>query len=344
MDGEIIQDQTPLSVSDPVTELIDDFFAARRSKKASPHTTAAYQRDLAGILFLLADVHGVPTADLTGHHLARRPLREAFGRFSDTHASASVNRCWSTWNQFMTHLVAEEIVEGNPMAAIHRPARPERSPKPLDGENTPEDLLQATLTPRENARHPWPERDLAVIATLLVTGLRSAELLALRINSIQGLPGERRIHVIAGKGGQSRSIPIEESLHDIIESYLTTRRERLHRNRIGRTDPLFVDHRGEPLQRGGLQYLVKTTLQAGAISDRRRPGTLVHALRHTYATRLAEGGASASEIMALLGHKSLTTSQSYIEASTREQRQSTAATRTYRVLDDLSTELRDSRE
>ncbi|WP_396327716.1 tyrosine-type recombinase/integrase [Jatrophihabitans lederbergiae] len=65
------------------------------------------------------------------------------------------------------------------------------------------------------------------------------------------------------------------------------------------------------------------------------PGVLVHALRHTYATRPADVGASAREIMALLGHASLTTSQAYIDATASEERRSAAANRTYRALDGL---------
>jgi len=92
---------------------------------------------------------------------------------------------------------------------------------------------------------------------------------------------------------------------------------------------------GEPLQRGGLQYLVEMSLRAAGVGDRRSPGALVHALRHTYATRLADDGATASEIMVLLGHASLTTSQAYIDATAAEQRRSAAANRTYRALESL---------
>jgi integrase/recombinase XerD len=59
---------------------------------------------------------------------------------------------------------------------------------------------------------------------------------------------------------------------------------------------------------------------------------MVHALRHTYATRLAEDGATATEIQALLGHESLNTSQGYIDATANETRQAARANRTYRVV------------
>lgn len=81
-------------------------------------------------------------------------------------------------------------------------------------------------------------------------------------------------------------------------------------------------------------------MRAAGVGDRRSPGALVHAPRHTYATRLADDGAtasaSASEIMALLANASLTTSQAYIDATSAEQRRSGAANRTYRALSSIA--------
>lgn len=62
---------------------------------------------------------------------------------------------------------------------------------------------------------------------------------------------------------------------------------------------------------------------------------MVHALRHTFATRLAEDGASATEIPALLGHESLNTSQGYIDATANQTRQAARANRTYQSLRQL---------
>lgn len=322
--------QTETATSD-VAPLIARFFAARRSLKDSPHTTAAYRRDLTSILTIIAQILDRDSTLVDVHQLTAAVLRDAFGEFSTNHAKASITRCWSTWNQFLTFLVGDGLLPGNPMAAVPRPRRIKGAPKPLQGEDTPETLLHSAALPRSNARNPWPERDLAILATLLLSGLRSAELLTLQIGSVTGVPDERRIRVL-GKGGKSRSVPIEDALDDVINAYLRTRRTRFPSRRIGNKSALFVDVSGEPLQRGGLQYLVEMSLRAAGVGDRRSPGALVHALRHTYATRLADDGATASEIMALLGHASLTTSQAYIDATAVEQRRSAAANRTYRAL------------
>ncbi len=67
------------------------------------------------------------------------------------------------------------------------------------GEDAPEVLLETVAGEARPARWPWPERDLAFLATSLLTGLRLSELLALNLGSIDGRPGERRIKVM-GKG------------------------------------------------------------------------------------------------------------------------------------------------
>lgn len=307
---------------------------ARRTLKDSPHTTAAYRRGLSVITTTIAALTRVDINEVRLDQLSATALRDAFGAFAAAHAKASIARCWSTWNQFLNFLVGDGALAGYPMAAVPRPRRTRSAPKPLHGEGTPETLLRSAALPRRNARDPWPERDLAVLATLLLSGLRSAELLSLQLGSLTGRPGERRIHVV-GKGSKARSIPIEDALEDVITAYLASRRSQFPAKRLGTRSAPFVDGRGEPLQRGGLQYLVEMSLRAAGVNDRRSPGALVHALRHTYATRLAEDGATGSEIMALLGHASLTTSQAYIDATAVEQRRSAAANRTYRALDGL---------
>lgn len=75
--------------------------------------------------------------------------------------------------------------------------------------------------------------------------------------------------------------------------------------------------------------------RSAGIGARVPRGALVHALRHTMATRLAEDGASASEIQHLLGHESLSTSQLYIDSTANEQR---AAARANRVLAQITKE------
>jgi site-specific recombinase XerC len=103
-------------------------------------------------------------------------------------------------------LVSEELVAGNPMGAVAKPKVGRRTPKPLQGEDAPEQLLSTVAAGDRPGRWPWPERDLAFLATALLTGLRLSELIGLNLGAIAGRPGERRIKVL-GKGRKERPSP-----------------------------------------------------------------------------------------------------------------------------------------
>ncbi|GAA3515733.1 tyrosine-type recombinase/integrase [Actinocatenispora rupis] len=313
---------------------VESFFVARAPRKDSPHTTAAYRRDLVAVSRLVAERVG---RDPVVADLRAVVLREAFAVFAADRSAASVSRAWSVWHTFCEFLVAEDVLPGNPMSGVARPRRPDRVPKPLQGDRTPEELLRAVAAGVRRARDPWPERDLAVLAVLLLTGLRSAELLALRVSSVVGRPGERRLSV-RGKGDRFRSVPVEESLFAVVEAYLSSRRGRFGARSVAGSQPLFVDTAGSGLTRSQLRYLVEQCYRHAGVRDRVQRGALVHALRHTFATRLAEDGASITEIARLLGHSSVVTSEWYIESTGAAQRAAAGANRTYRVLSELGSE------
>ncbi|WP_133878031.1 tyrosine-type recombinase/integrase [Paractinoplanes brasiliensis] len=310
----------------PVLGLVQEFLAARATRKPSVHTLKAYERDLTLVVGLM-DKEAVTLGDLSP-----RLLRAAFARFASTRAPASVARAWTSWNAFFTFLVTEQVVPGNPMSAVDKPRPAPHSPKPLRGEDTPEQLLRAVSARDDRQRDPWPERDVAVLALALCAGLRLSELLALRVGSFHGRPGERRVDV-AGKGGRPRTVPVEPELDAVVQRYVDSRRVRFGRARAD--EALLVDRKGAPLQRGGLQYLVSSCFRRAGINERVPRGAQLHALRHTFATRLAEDGANASEIMRLLGHASLATSQNYIEVTAEQQRAAVRANRTNRALGEL---------
>lgn len=310
---------------------ITEFLHASQARKHADNTVAAYRRDLDAISALVARQLGgtpdaTPMATVSG-----RELRGAFADFAAPRSAASVGRAWSVWNQFFSFLVADGIVPGNPMSTVSRPKAPHRSPKPLRGESTPETLLTSVAAPPSSRRRqPWPERDLAIVALLLCAGLRSSELLALTVGSLDGRQGER-VLAVHGKGNKDRMIPIEPELDALLAEYVASCHARFG-VKPRRGDRLFKAPDGSPLGRGALQYLVGRSYREAGVGSAVPTGALVHALRHTFATRLAEDGASAVEIMRLLGHASLTTSQNYIDATAREQRAAVRANRTHQVL------------
>jgi integrase/recombinase XerD len=317
-----------------VARLIEIYLEHLQARKLAANSLRAYRRDLESVAGELVELTDTGADRLPVDRITTSVLRSAFARFAAARSASSVTRAWSTWNGFFGFLVVEGAVLGNPMQVVPKPRSSPATPKPLQGEDTPERLLRMVAAGARRARNPWPERDLAVLSTLLCTGVRSAELLELTVASLAGRAGDRRLHV-HGKGGKNRSIPIEDTLDALIQSYLGSRRARFG-ERLPGGEALFVDHHGEPLRRGGLQYLVRQSLRAAGVSDRVQPGAMVHALRHTFATRLAEDGASAAEIAKLLGHSSINSSQTYIDVTAREQRLSVRANRTLQVLGELS--------
>ncbi|AEV85201.1 integrase [Actinoplanes sp. SE50] len=322
-----MQHEPSVDPPSPLSDLVEEFLAARATRKPSAHTLAAYRRDLSLVLRQVSPAPADP-ADLSP-----RLLRAAFARFAADRAPASVARAWSSWNAFFTFLVTEGVVAGNPMSAVDKPRMVAHSPKPLRGEDTPEQLLRVASVADERQRDPWPERDVLVLALALCAGLRLSELLGLTVGAVSGRDGERRIEV-AGKGGRPRSVPIDAGLDAAVARYVASRRVRF--GRVASVDRLLVDRHGAPLQRGGLQYLVRSCFRRAGIGDRVPRGAQLHALRHTFATRLAEDGANASEIMRLLGHASLATSQNYIEVTAEQQRAAIQSNRTNRVLRELA--------
>ncbi|MFF0578234.1 tyrosine-type recombinase/integrase [Streptosporangium saharense] len=317
-------------------EVAGEFLLSLRAKKLSPSTVAGYDSDLRIVAELAARRAEVPVAELRVEMLTARLVRAAFADFAGSRSAASVNRAWSAWNRFLTFCVAEGVLEGNPMAAVPRPKQPAKAPKPLLGDGSASvTLLERVAAGARKARDPWVERDLVVLALALVTGMRSAELLGLTMGSFGGLAGERRVQVV-GKGGRTRSLPIEEPVEVLAERYVRSRLERFGLAGLPPSAPFLVDTRGEPLRRGGLQYLVRQCYRYAGVHDRVQRGTLVHALRHEFATRLAERGASAHELMELLGHSSIVTGQAYVASTAREVRRAAGANPAYGVIGRLA--------
>lgn len=323
---------------------MESFLTAFRASKPSPHTVRAYRNDLTGIAQLLAQSLDCDTADLMTANLTGRNLRSAFALFADTHAKTSTSRAWSTWNRLCDHLVVDDIMAGNPMAAVGKPKVARTAPQSFSEADITR-LLEVLKNGQIPARNPWPIRDYAVITTLAVTGLRASEVIELTLGDVEGKPGERQIAVRHGKGDKYRAVPVDPRLDDLLTTYLEDRWRRFPPRRrktpsptpdpwsaASRTTALFAGSSGEPLTVGQLSYLVTKAYTTAGINSHRPPGALIHALRHTFATRLIENGVSAVELMGLLGHASLQTTQRYVATRPDHLRSAVAANPAYRHL------------
>lgn len=303
----------------------------------SAHTTVAYTADITAIATRLCQVLGRPAdqpldailvADLTTAH-----LREAFAEFSTTHAVSTLARTQATWRGLTTFCAQEDWLPGDPMAGIAKARPPKRHPKPLrGGEDTTRRLLAFLSSPGRAGKDPWRERDLAVIATLLVTGMRSAEARDANRGDVYAQDGDAYLRV-TGKGNKTRSIPVMAGLITVLDQYEQSRADRFPTWKPRFEDPLFVDGANTRLTGSQLRHLVTECFRQAGVGAAFPRGARIHSLRHESATQAALHGASAVEIQALLGHESLNTSQGYIQAVGREVRAAAASNPAYRYLD-----------
>lgn len=295
--------------------------------KPSPATIAGYRRDVTGVAARLAVLEGHvdPTPDGqpppdAPHHvrirdLGRQALVAAFASWATDHAAASSRRAHSAWSSFFDYLVAEGVVEGNPMAAVPKPKTPSSLPRAIRVPDAASRLFKAASERDPRARNPWPARDLALVATFCVTGIREAEAAGLSMGALAGEPGARRMEV-KGKGGKMRPIPLEAALDRVLDSYLEERAARFPDERVDHpATPLFVDTRGRRMTVDQIRYLIEKLYVRAGIRAQVPAGALVHALRHTFATSALEAGADVVELQELLGHASLETTRRYLSAT-----------------------------
>jgi integrase/recombinase XerD len=300
----------------PLGDAIDAWLVNLGAAKPSPATLAAYRRDVQGVAARLAALEGLGELEDVGLGDLERPaLRAAFASWAGDHAAASVRRAHSAWSNLFDFLVAEGLRDGNPMAAIPKPKTPVVLPRSIRARDAVARLLRAASEPDPRARRPWPARDLALLATFCVTGIREAEAVGLDIGSLSGEPGARRLEV-RGKGGKSRPIPIDAVLDSVIDAYQEERADRFPRHDLDHpATPLFVDVRGRRLSVDQVRYLVDRLYVRAGIRAQVPSGALVHALRHTFATAALEAGADVVELQELLGHASLETTRRYLSAT-----------------------------
>ena len=307
-----------------------DFLTDRATRKPSEHTMAAYRRDFAAVAaFVPADKPG----QITPTDITRDNMRAAFAAYAAGHEPASIRRCWSTWNVVCDFLYTAELIPANPMRFVGRPRPPKTLPRAL-----PQPAVAALLEAVEDRESPrrtdWVERDLALILTALLAGLRLDELRRADVGDIHAGRGDGAVIYVRGKGDKDRAVPIEADLLAVIETYLDNRALRFPtatkssaRHGLSRwpsNAPLFVGRDGQRITRNTIQSRVRRAFRRAGPDARPVKGALVHGLRHTYATELAHADVNVYTLMKLLGHESMATSQRYVTGAARETRSAAA--------------------
>ena len=153
-------------------------------------------------------------------------------------------------------------------------------------------------------------RNRALVELLYSTGARITELMDLDVDDVDR---DNRIIVVRGKGGKDRIVPLGAPALAAMDAYLSRARPTL--NKKG-SPALFVNNRGNRMGRQSGFKVVHEAAEAAEIGD-----VSPHALRHSFATHLLEGGADVRVVQELLGHSSVVTTQIYTKVTPEHLRQ-----------------------
>ncbi len=284
----------------------------RVERGASPHTVAAYRRDLARYaaflggrgIFDISRVGPREIGDYTVSLHAGVPADDGDGWQRPPLADSSVARAVVVVRGLHRFTVEDRASEDDPARSVHPPRPARRLPKALSL-----DQVQAMLDAPE-ADTPLGLRDRALLELLYGTGARISEAIGLDVDEVARVldadPAEPVALRLLGKGNKQRIVPLGSYARAALLSYLVRSRPTLAAHSSG-NPALFVNSRGSRLSRQSAWNLVQTAAERAGINVDVSP----HTLRHSYATHLLDGGADVRVVQELLGHASVTTTQIY---------------------------------
>jgi site-specific recombinase XerD len=145
--------------------------------------------------------------------------------------------------------------------------------------------------PEPSSPSAWAERDVALVATLGLTGLGVSELVSLRLGSLRR-DSSGGLVLITGVGSQDQVVPLQPGLADLMDAYLASRRAWLGSERPGAA--LFIDASTQPMTSSKVQYLIQRLYEHSGLDSQVPEGTAVQAL---YATFAAEALAHWAEVL-----------------------------------------------
>jgi len=210
-------------------------------------------------------------------------------------------RIISGLRSFYKYMRLERYIDSDPTALLESPRLSQRLPEVLTVEEI--DAMEAAI----DLDKPEGKRNLAIIETLYSCGLRVSELCNLQISHIYF---SEKAMLIEGKGNKERLVPMSDVAIDRIMDYLEDRGAIDIKK--GEEDMLFLNRRGRRLTRVMVFYIIRDLALLAGVDRPISP----HALRHSFATHLLEGGANLRAIQMMLGHESIATTQIYLHADT----------------------------
>ncbi len=267
----------------------------------SPETVRAYGSDVRR----LAEWAG--RAQVTGPREVDRILLRRYLAYLATrgYARASISRAAASMRSYFQWCVRRRLIPSDPSAQLSAPQARSRLPTVL-GRAELEALFGRG--PAEvgggsaSDLDPRAARDDAVLELLYGSGLRVAELCGLDVTDVDC---DLLVVTVTGKGSKQRQVVMHDRCAAAIRCWLDRRRAAMA-TPSSPAEALFFNQRGNRLGPRDVRRVL----------DRRSPvPTHPHALRHTFATHLLDGGADLRVVQELLGHSSLQTTQVYTHVS-----------------------------
>ena len=272
----------------------------------SPHTITNYTNDLRQFGTFLAKEQGLSkekVAEIDPRKirapLVRKYVAGLFGRFKRT----TIARKLSAIRSFFAFLERQGVVEANPAAEIATP----KLGQDIPGYLPVDDVFRLLEQPEKT--NPLGLRDLAVLEVIYSCGLRVSEAAALDISHVDF---DQRLVRVLGKGKKERILPIGRTAIEAVERYLESCRHLRAKNRQGpHGGALFLNVRGGRLSPRSMERRLKKYVRDCELP----PDISPHALRHSFATHMLDGGVDLRSVQELLGHSSLSTTQRYTHVS-----------------------------
>jgi integrase/recombinase XerC len=271
-------------------------------RRASPHTLRAYGDDVARFLDFQAVHMGDALNEKTLAKITPADIRAFITtRRKDGLGPGGVQRALAAVRSFYRYLACEGILENAAARSIRTPRVRRALPRPLSEEDA-----QRAITQAGEHNVDWlGARDAALLTLLYGAGLRISEALGLKRGDV---PLGETLTVI-GKGRKERSVPVLPLVAAALNEYAA---------KIpfpaAPSSALFLSRRGRPMSPREAQNLMQRLRGRLGLSERATP----HALRHSFATHILQGGADLRSVQELLGHASLSTTQIYTAMDTRQ--------------------------
>ena len=283
-----------------LTQAIDAFSAHLADvRRLSPATVRAYRADLTDLVAATGDV------EITEVELEQ--LRDWLWRAAKRgDARSTLARRTSSARGLFAWALETSAVRMDPSLRLVTPKRGRTLPRVASADGL--EQMLARVGERAAEGDPVALRDHGVLELLYGTGIRVAELCGADVDDLD--LGRATVRV-TGKGDKERVVPFGAPARRALDAYLTRARPILAARRDGATAAVFLGVRGGRLGPRTVYDLVARTL--GPVVGSAAVGP--HALRHSAATHLLDGGADLRAVQALLGHASLGTTQVYTHVS-----------------------------